>query len=285
MRSLVARNLKVFFRDRASVFFSLLAVLIILGLYVLFLGDVMMQEFSGVPGAKALSDSWIMSGILAVISVTTVLGAYGTMVDDRVHKIIKDFSASPLGRGKLAGSYIVSSFVVGSIMTLLAFALSEVYIVARGGTLLSLAQAAKVIGIILLSALSNTAMISFLVSFLKSQNAFGTASSLVGTLIGFLTGIYMPVGVLPEAMQAVVKVFPVSHAALLLRRIMMEAPMGTVFAGAPEQTAQAFRTDMGLSYSLGGAQIPAYASVAIIAGAALLFYALSVIRFSRKGKQ
>lgn len=285
MRSLVARNLKVFFRDRASVFFSLLAVLIILGLYVLFLGDVMMQEFSGVPGAKALSDSWIMSGILAVISVTTVLGAYGTMVDDRVHKIIKDFSASPLGRGKLAGSYIVSSFVVGSIMTLLAFALSEVYIVARGGTLLSLAQAAKVIGIILLSALSNTAMISFLVSFLKSQNAFGTASSLVGTLIGFLTGIYMPVGVLPEAMQAVVKVFPVSHAALLLRRIMMEAPMETVFAGAPEQTAQAFRTDMGLSYSLAGAQIPAYASVAIIAGAALLFYALSVIRFSRKGKQ
>lgn len=285
MRSLVARNLKVFFRDRASVFFSLLAVLIILGLYVLFLGDVMMQEFSGVPGAKALSDSWIMSGILAVISVTTVLGAYGTMVDDRVHKIIKDFSASPLGRGKLAGSYIVSSFVVGSIMTLLAFALSEVYIVARGGTLLSLAQAAKVIGIILLSALSNTAMISFLVSFLKSQNAFGTASSLVGTLIGFLTGIYMPVGVLPEAMQAVVKVFPVSHAALLLRRIMMEAPMETVFAGAPEQTAQAFRTDMGLSYSLAGAQIPTYASVAIIAGAALLFYALSVIRFSRKGKQ
>jgi multidrug/hemolysin transport system permease protein len=284
MSALISRNLKVFFRDRASVFFSLLAVLIILGLYILFLGDVMMQDFHGVPGAKALSDSWIMSGILAVISVTTVLGAFGTMVDDRAHKIIKDFSASPLSRGKLAGSYIVSSFVVGSAMTILAFALSEIYIVARGGTLLTLTQTAEVMGLILLSALSNTAMISFLVSFLKSQNAFGTASSLVGTLIGFLTGIYMPVGVLPEAMQAVVKVFPVSHAALLLRRIMMEAPMKAVFAGAPDAAVQSFRTQMGLSYSLGGAEIPASVSVAILAAAALIFYALSIIRFSKKEK-
>lgn len=284
MIALISRNLKVFFRDRASVFFSLLAVLIILLLYVLFLGDVMMQDYGGVPGAKALSDSWIMSGILAVISVTTVLGAFGTMVDDRAHKIIKDFSASPLSRGKLAGSYIVSSFVVGSVMTLLAFALSEIYIVSRGGTLLTLSQTAQVIGLILLSALSNTAMLSFLVSFLKSQNAFGTASSLVGTLIGFLTGIYMPVGVLPEAMQAVVKVFPVSHAALLLRRIIMEAPMKTVFAGAPDAAVQSFRTQMGLSYAFGGAEIPGYISVAILAGAALAFYALSIIRFSRKGK-
>ncbi len=284
MNALISRNLKVFFRDRASVFFSLLAVLIILGLYVLFLGDVMMQDFNGVSGAKALSDSWIMSGILAVISVTTVLGAFGTMVDDRAHKIIKDFSASPLSRGKLAGSYIVSSFVVGSVMTLLAFALSEIYIVARGGTLLTLSQTAEVMGLILLSALSNTAMLSFLVSFLKSQNAFGTASSLVGTLIGFLTGIYMPVGVLPEAMQAVVKVFPVSHAALLLRRIMMEAPMKAVFAGAPDAAAQSFRTQMGLSYSFGGTEIPAAVSIAILAGAALAFYALSIIRFSKKSK-
>lgn len=284
MKSLVERNLKLFFRDRASVFFSLLAVLIILGLYVLFLGDVLMMEFKGVPGARALSDSWIMSGILAVISVTTVMGAFGTMVDDRAHKIIKDFSASPLSRSKLAGSYIVSSFVVGAVMTLLAFALSQAYIVARGGTLLTLAQAAAVIGLILLSALSNTAMISFLVSFLKSQNAFGTASSLVGTLIGFLTGIYMPVGILPAAMQTVVKLFPVSHAALLLRRIMMQAPMEKVFAGAPDAAVQTFKTDMGLSYAMGGTQIPAYVSVLILVGAALFFYALSIIRFSKKGR-
>lgn len=283
MRSLVARNLKVYFRDRASVFFSLLAVFIIFGLYVLFLGDVMMQDFNGT-GGKALGDSWIMSGILAITSVTTVMGAFGTMVDDRAHKIIKDFSASPLSRGKLAGSYIISSFIVGMIMTLLAFVLAESYIVVRGGTLLAPGQIAEVLGLILLSALSNTAMVSFLASFLKSQNAFGTASSLVGTLIGFLTGIYIPVGILPGAMQAVVKAFPASHAALLLRNVMMEAPMQTAFANAPTATVETFRTQMGLSYTYNGAVLPAYGSILILVGAGVLFYLLSIVKFSGKRK-
>jgi len=35
MITFALRNLKLFFRDRASVFFSLLAVFIIIGLYVL----------------------------------------------------------------------------------------------------------------------------------------------------------------------------------------------------------------------------------------------------------
>ncbi len=36
---LFKRNLALFFRDRANVFFSLLAVFIIIGLYALFLGE------------------------------------------------------------------------------------------------------------------------------------------------------------------------------------------------------------------------------------------------------
>ena len=36
--ALTMRNLKVFLRDKANVFFSLLSPLIVLGLYVLFIG-------------------------------------------------------------------------------------------------------------------------------------------------------------------------------------------------------------------------------------------------------
>ena len=78
-----SRNLKLFFRDRAAVFFSLLAVLIIIGLYVLFLGDMVAGDLTGVPGGRFLMDSWIMAGLLAVTSVTTTMGAVGVVVDDR----------------------------------------------------------------------------------------------------------------------------------------------------------------------------------------------------------
>ena len=39
MSGLVSRNLKIFFRDKGAVIFSLLGVLIVAGLNILFLGD------------------------------------------------------------------------------------------------------------------------------------------------------------------------------------------------------------------------------------------------------
>ena len=85
------RNIKLFFRDKSAVFFSLLAVFIIIGLYALFLGDVWTSSLSELgESAEVLMSSWIMAGLLAVTSVTTTMGAFGIMVDDRIKKIDKD---------------------------------------------------------------------------------------------------------------------------------------------------------------------------------------------------
>ena len=87
MIAFAKRNLKLFFRDKSSVFFSLLSVLIVLGLYVLFLGDQLVSSMKDVTGANRLMDSWIMAGILAVTPVSTTLGSFGTMVADKAKKI------------------------------------------------------------------------------------------------------------------------------------------------------------------------------------------------------
>ncbi len=86
IRSLTGRNLKLFFRDRASVFFSLLSVIIIFALYALFLGDIQVENLKNgsgqvLPGAEWLVNAWIFAGILTISIVTVSLGAYGTMVD------------------------------------------------------------------------------------------------------------------------------------------------------------------------------------------------------------
>ena len=284
MISLVSRNLKLYFRDKASVFFSLMAVFIIFMLYLLFLGDVWVANLPAGAGARQLMDSWIISGLLAVTSVTTVMGAFGTMVDDRSHKIMKDFDASPVSKGKIVAGYEIASLIIGIVMSLVAFVLGELYIVLRGGSLLSLAGVSQVLGLIALSALCNTALVSFVVSFFNSQNAFGTASSILGTLVGFLTGIYLPIGMLPEAVQTVIKVFPVSHAALLLRQVMTAMPMRAVFDGAPAALTQGFETQMGLVFRFGTTTVPTYGSVLILVGTAVVFFGLSVLRFSRKSK-
>ncbi|MEL7609712.1 MAG: ABC transporter permease [Bacillota bacterium] len=277
------RNLLVFFRDKSSVFFSLLAVFMIIGLYALFLGDMWVNNLPNVPNARVLMNSWIMAGLLAVTSLTTTMGAFGTMVDDKVKKTIKDFQSSPLTKGAVAGGYIGGSYLIGVIMSLVALVLMELYIVSSGGHLMSVLTLLKVLGLVLLSTFTSTSMTFFLVSFFKSQNAFGTASTVIGTTIGFLTGIYLPMGMLPEAVQYVIKVFPISHAALLLRQVMMEAPLAEAFAGAPSEVVDGFREMMGVSMRFGGQEVSAMTSLLILFGTAVLFYVLSVWRVSKKG--
>lgn len=284
MISFFLRNLKVFFKDKASVFFSLLAVLITIGLYALFLGDVLTNGL-GFSGARDLMDNWIVSGLLAITSITATMGAYGTMIDDKVKKINKDFIASPLKQRYIAGGYILSSYVIGILISLVTFFLGEIYIVANGGTLVPFAAALEIFGILLLANLAGSSMVLFMVSFFSSNNAFSTASTIIGSIIGFLTGIYLPIGQLPSAMQWVVKLFPVSYSAALIRSRLMEAPISKHLAGIDAQALNSLYSEFGVKYFFDGTALPEYAYYLILAATTVLFFGLSVLSLSRKRKK
>ena len=283
MISFAKRNLLVFFKDRSSVFFSLLAVFIIIGLYALFLGDAWTNSIN-VEGGRFLMDSWIGSGLLAVVSVTTTMGAFGIMVEDKTKKIVKDFISSPLKRTNIAGGYILSAYLIGIIMSLITLVLVEIYIIGNGGTLISFSTFIKVLGILILSTFANTSIMLFIVSFFNSNNAFSTASTIIGTIIGFLTGIYLPIGQLPKSMQWVVKLFPPSHSAVLFRQVMMEEPMAVSFAGAPEAVVTEFKEAMGVIYKMGDYEVSELTSILIIAGIGVIFFFLSLLKLSQKKK-
>lgn len=284
MLVIARRNLKLFFRDRGGVVMSFLSVFIILGLYVLFLGDTMRGGLPDAPAADFLLDSWVMAGILAVTTVTSTLGAFGIMVEDRTRKLLKDFTAAPVKRRSIVGGYILSSCVIGVVLSLVTFFLAEVYIVAQGGEWLPAGAILKVIGFILLSVFASSSIVFFITSLLSSQSAFTTASTIIGTLIGFLTGIYIPIGSLPEAVQFVIKIFPVSHAGSLIRTVMVERPMELSFAGAPAEAAQEFKLDMGVIYQFGDTTTTIGGSILVLVGTAVLFYLLSIGLMARKNR-
>lgn len=284
MITIAKRNMKLFFRDKSSVFFSLLAVFIIIGLYVLFLGDVFSSDMAEFPNPAFLMNSWIMGGMLAVTAITTTMGAFGIMVEDRSNKILKDFYTSPLKRTKLAGGYIVASVAVGIIMTLVTLVLAEIFIVGKGGELLEMDTLLRVLGLIVLSVVSGSSMVFFMVSFFSSNNAFATASTVLGTLIGFLTGIYVPIGSLPDGVQFVIKCFPPSYAAAMLRQNMMQKAIDVNFAGIPAQYADSFKETMGVILKFGDHVVTTQESILILIATTVVFYGLSVISLSRKMK-
>ena len=284
MINFMKRNLLVFFKDKASVFFSLLSVFIIIGMYALFLGDVWTSGMTDITGARYLMDSWIVAGLIAVTSVTTTMGAFGTMVEDQSTKRIKDIRSAPLPRVSIAGGYILSAFIIGVIMSVVALVLCEVYIVAGGGALLGGMALLKVFGLIVLSTFSNTALVLFFVSFFRSNNAFSIASTIIGTVIGFMTGIYIPIGQLPEGVQWVIKLFPPSHSALLLRQVIMGDALKASFAGAPAEALNGFKELMGVTFKIGETQVTPMLSITILIASGLFFLALSMINLSRKRK-
>lgn len=287
MNAFIKRNLKVFFRDRSSVFFSLLSVLIIIGLYVLFLGDAWASSdmFKGAQKVKQLMDSWIMAGLLAAVAVTSTMGAFGIMVDDKVKKINKDFIAAPVTRRGIAGAYVLSAFLIGLIMSFITAVLALLYIVSRGGGPFAPLVLFKTAGLIILSTLANTSIVLFITSFFTSNNAFATASTIIGTTIGFLTGIYMPIGQLPTAVQWVIKCIPTSHAAALFRQVIMEGPLSVTFAGAPAESVDQFKEFMGVTLKMGGgAAITPFMHILVLLAACVLFYGLSILSLSRKKK-
>jgi multidrug/hemolysin transport system permease protein len=231
--------------------------------------------------SRELMDNWIMAGLLAITSITTTMGAFGTMVTDKNKKISKDFYAAPVRRSSIAGGYILSAFLIGLILSLFTLMLAEIYIVAEGGKLLSPEALLKVIGLLLLADFTNTSIVFFVTSFFNSEAAFSTGSTIIGTLIGFLTGIYLPIGMLPSAVQWVVRIFPPSHAAALLKQVMMPVLMSAEGVIPLEYTAD-MRETLGFVLKFGDTEVSARASIIILIATGLVFFFLAVLNVSRK---
>ncbi len=291
MTAFMKRNLKVFFRDKSSVFFSLLAVLIVLGLYVLFLGDQLVKSFEDkLEDPKRLMDSWIMAGILAVTPISTTLGSFGIMVEDKTKKIYKDFRCSPIRTSSIAGGYILSSFIVGLIMSFFALGITEIYFAVKGYGLLSAMQFLKISGAVFVSVLTSSSLMYLVVCLFNSQGAFATASTIIGTLIGFITGIYLPIGSTDKSIQYIIEFFPVSHAASIFRKILMEDPIKESFRKIPEgggvraDAVNEFRLDMGVDFNISNHDVTTLESILYLVAAALVFYTIGIIITGRKNR-
>lgn len=284
MNAFAKRNLKLYLRDRSSVIFSLLAVFIVIALYVLFLGDVYTNDLKEFEGAGEMMDNWVMAGVLAITSMTTTFGMLGTMVQDKASGIEKDFYVSPVKRWRMAAGYMASAYLVGVVMSLLALCVAEIYIVVNGGQRMELWALGQTVSAILLTSFMNTSMALFLTTLFRSINAYTTANIVLGTLIGFLTGIYLPIGSYPETVQWIVKLFPVSHGALIFRNIMMQPVMDKAFEGVPVSVVKEIKEDLGILYRFGDREVTTAFSIGIMAAVGLVFFAAACVNLSRKNR-
>ena len=288
--ALSVRNLRLFTRDKALVFFSFLSVIIILGLYVLFLGDIQVMNIRSmiqmdIPEIDALVYAWMLPGLIAVASITLSLGNMSRLVDDAQGENLNDFLVSPLKRTQLVLSYLVSSIIITTFISLCMFALSIFIVKLKGGPWLNLEQIIQSLSIIFLLILSSALLCLYIASWVKSQNTYGVVNSMVGTFIGFVTGAYMPMGIMPVFVQNMFNILPVSLGASLLRQIYLSPILNTVFKNAPAEMISDYRYFQGVDLKVFGTILaPEFMVFGIIASIVLLFI-LNFLRFKNLSKR
>ena len=286
--SLVQRNSKVFRRDKTQVFYSLLSVIIVIVLYAVFLQkmqvDAIEQMTKATPELITMVNEWLVAGLLSMIAVTTTLAAYGIAVKDLESKAQADFLTTPISRATIQFSYVFNAFIIGCIFSFIALVGCEIFIVSTGGELLSIGDFVHVVGLLFLSVLLASVFNLFLVFFATTQNSFSTLSTLVGTALGFLCGVYVPIGALPSFAQNLIMYFPISHTTLLLRNAFMESSIAKVFEGVPVSQVEDYKEMYGIVYDLHGSILSTSTSIIIILATILILAILSIILFKKKNK-
>jgi multidrug/hemolysin transport system permease protein len=280
---MVTRGLRLYFRDRLRVFFSLLSALILFLLYMLFLRSLQTSSLTSIlPHADSADistfiDTWMFAGIIGMTTITTGLGAFGPFVDDAATGRFRDFLVSPIRRSQLVLGYLLTSFLVATAMSMVVLGVSVAYLFFVDGLLLSIGQLAVIVGEVALSCLGFAALSAFLISFIRSQGAFAALSSIVGAALGFFAGAYVPIGLFPIAVQNFINAMPFGEAATVIRQQLSEGPLATLTGGQAQSTAH-LENFYGITASVGEWQITVGYVAAILIAMAVIFTALAAAR-------
>ena len=278
------RNCLVYLRDRSAVFFSMLSMFIVLGLMILFLGNMNIEAVTGLieeyknravtaeetKNVTALVQMWTVAGILVVNSVTVTLTVLGSMVEDETRKKIMAFYVTPVKRRFLALGYILSAWIIGFFMCLLTLVAAEVYFTVKGYELLSAISLVKLAGMILCNTFTFSAVGYLLALFVHSEKAWSGMLTIIGTLVGFVGGIYLPVSQLTKNIQNIVKALPVLHGASMMREISTKSLLDKTFAGMPEKFITAYKEEMGITVTIGGHMMDIRGQVLFLLGYACI---------------
>ena len=227
MLALLKRNFLLYARNRSGVFFSLLGALISFLLYIIFLQKNLTDAWSQLPDNTSLLNNWLMGGTLAVTGITTSFAALTQMVQDRENQVDQDLFLTDLGRWGLELSYLISSFVISFIMQVFMFIIMSLYF----QEIPVMSHLLEISLIMLLSSLLSTLVNALLIYHFQSVDSLGKVATIIGTASGFLVGTYVPMGILPNFAQLLMKCTPATYIASLYRQVLMREQLDSTFMG------------------------------------------------------
>lgn len=284
--NLIRRNCRLFFRDKGMFFSSLITPIILLVLYVTFLGNVYRDSFTGaLPEGFVIEDALLnatvggqlISSLLAVSCVTVAFCSNLLMVQDRVSGARRDLAVSPVRPSTIAVAYFCASALATLLISLTALAACLLYLALTGWLL----RAGDVLFMLLDAALLTLfgVALSSCVNFpLRTQGQGSAVGTIVSAGYGFLCGAYMPISNFSSGLQKVLSFLPGTYGTSLLRNhALAGAYREMARVGFPAEVIEAIRDSIDCNLYFFGRSVSIGGMYAVLVGATLLLVGLYVL--------
>lgn len=295
--TITSRNLKQYLRDKGAIFFSLLSMFIVIVLMFFFLGDAnvdgitsLLAQFPGrntktdEENAKLLVLAWTCAGMVSINAVTVTQASLSYMIKDRESGKLNSIYTAPVSRMVIAAGYVLAAWISSVIVCSLTLIITELYCVTQGMAPYSFLSHLRLLGFIAANSYTYATLMYLVASVTKSSGAWGGLGTIIGTLVGFLGGIYFPIGQLSGSIATMMKCTPVIYGAALFRSEMTAAALDATFDGIPAEVVTEFNKVMGIELTMGDAVLtaPQELGILLVCGGVFLLCGAAAVRFSKK---
>lgn len=292
---LVRRNIKLFFKDKGMFFTSLITPIILLVLYVTFLGNVFRDTFSmAFPKDLNVSEDLVngcvggqlFSSLLAVCCITVAFCSNMLMVQDKVTGARNDLKITPVKNITLGFSYYISTALTTLIICFIATAASFIYLV-NVGWYMSAEDIMLIILDVFVLVMFGTALSSIINYFLTSQGQMSAVGTIISAGYGFICGAYMPISQFGGGLQKVLSLLPGTYGTSLIRNHAMRGVFNEMKAKHfPQQVIENIKDSIDCNLYFFGDRVSLGSMYVILSGAVvvLMFIYVTIITMTNNNR-
>ena len=251
------RNIKIFVRNRVQLAFT-----IIMPFFFLFV-------FSSVFKIENIENpvNYMLAGIVITTVFQTSLTIATSTIDDIVSGFMKEVLVSPVKRSQIAAGQLLSAATIATLQGIIILFIG--YFIGLKFT--SWITPFAVIGVMIMVGLVFSGLGLYLAALVKNSQTFQVVVTAITMPLTFLCGAYIPLSMLPNVLQYVAYLNPMTYTTAFFRTIILEKTSLTTDQLIAEQ----------LAFKIGDFIITPPISMVIVIIFGVIFLLLSTYVFSK----
>ena len=160
--------------------------------------------------------SYFVPSMLGLSVMQVGIFAAIPLVADREKLILKRLAATPLRRWQLVGSNVLMRLLIAIAQTVIIVAVGSIFFgVAIAGSM------ALTFGFVMLGAMTFLALGYVIASFATTEDAANGMTSIIQFPMMFLSGSFFQINQMPEFLQGIARVIPLTYLSDALRQVMV----------------------------------------------------------------